>query len=798
MANVVNDRDVLIMGTSPRYSAPTDRGMFITPSSAVFKVSADGATASPASFTFQVTLLNMTGTITFSFSNGMTPTVNGNTVTLSYANMSAVSGTITANITVDGQLYTAIANVAKVADGASGGNGIRGNVDIAAVTSGSVWSDSEAVAALAAAGYGAPQVRDMVTLYKSDRTFGSQKMYNGSAWVAVDYVLNGNVFVKGSILPEAIDTRGLTIKDAQGNVILGSGTGLPTAYAAPGTLNSDLTPSITAAANTAVWTSVSNRPSDDSIKNNLIDLSWWTRGASLPWSQNSEYNSIAKCSPVGGADLLMPGPKGSDDAVWYCKEVTGDGQQGGGWEGPYYALDKTKTYRFVVPIRKISGTSGQAYWGTHEVADLNTTNLNGNPYFAVAGLSNTDRWYLFVGYIYPANSIGNTNDSAGIWDCKTGAKVVNGTNYCFMPDGRSVMHRAYQFYASANAEQAFGRPMINLVDGTEPSLREYLEAAALLNSQQQWTDVNGRPTAYRIVAAGGSANGYNIGPGFYVENTSSATYGAGRSYNLIVIRRSDHVIVYNNSFDVYGDITKAYSLRDILNGYGSDVVVVIYTADEPQNNRLESTLAAAIYRCGASKAVYGSPQFQYRSAYILVGIPGVGEGGGAEAYQGSVGNDPNAWCDIGLTIDRLGNYQVSANYTPRSLSDYGYTGDYNANYTTNTNQLTDGAGLGTTALWSNIAGQANAPASNATVGATIGTNLFGQMNASNISTYIAAAAINLALINKASIGSLSALSAVIGTLRTATSGARTEISDNVIKVFDTSNQLRVRLGDLSL
>jgi hypothetical protein len=796
MASPVNDRDVLIMNASPRFTPPTDRGMFISPTSAMFKVSADGSTASPASFTFQVTLLNMTGAVTFSFSNGMTPTVNGNTVTLSYANMSAVSGTITANITVDGQLYTAIANVAKVADGATGVNGIRGNVDIAAVTSGSVWSDIEAVAALAAAGYGAPQVRDMVTLYKSDRTFGSQKMYNGSAWVAVDYVWNGNVFVKGSILPEAIDTRGLTIKDAQGNVILGSGTGLPAAYAAPGTLNSELTPSIAAAANTAVWTGVSNRPSDDQIKNNLIDLSWWSNGASIPWQQNSEYNYLYNSLNNFG----LPGPKnnGGGDTVWYCQERTNDGQAGGGWDGPYYALDKTKTYRFVVPIRKISGTSGQAYWGTHDVADLNTTNLNGNPYFAVTSLPNTDRWYLFIGYIYPAGSTGNTNDSAGIWDCKTGAKVYNGTNYCFMPDGRQVNHRAYQYYASANAEQLLGRPMINLVDGTEPSLREYFESSAVLNSQQQWTDVNGRPATYRVVAIGGSSGGYNIGPGFYVETTASATYGAGRSYNLIVIRRSDHVVVYNNSFDVYGDITKAYSLRDILNGYGSDVIVVVYSADEPQNNRLESTLAAAMYRCGASKAVYGSPQFKYRSAYILVGIPGVGEGGGAEAYQGAVDSDANAWCDIGLTIDRLGNYQVSANYTPRSLSDYGYTGDYNANYTTNTNQLTDGAGLGTTALWSNIAGQANAPASNATVGATIGTNLFGQMNASNISTFIAGAAIDLALINRASIGSLSALTAVIGTLRTATSGARTEISDNVIKVFDTSNQLRVRLGDLSL
>lgn len=48
--------------------------------------------------------------------------------------------------------------------------------------------------------------------------------------------------------------------------------------------------------------------------------------------------------------------------------------------------------------------------------------------------------------------------------------------------------------------------------------------------------------------------------------------------------------------------------------------------------------------------------------------------------------------------------------------------------------------------------------------------------------------------DKLSVTSLSAVSAVIGTLRNATTGARTEISDNLIQVFDTNNTLRVRIG----
>ena len=48
--------------------------------------------------------------------------------------------------------------------------------------------------------------------------------------------------------------------------------------------------------------------------------------------------------------------------------------------------------------------------------------------------------------------------------------------------------------------------------------------------------------------------------------------------------------------------------------------------------------------------------------------------------------------------------------------------------------------------------------------------------------------------DKLHVSSLSAISATIGTLRTATSGARTEIKDNLIEVYDSHNVLRVRMG----
>jgi hypothetical protein len=51
--------------------------------------------------------------------------------------------------------------------------------------------------------------------------------------------------------------------------------------------------------------------------------------------------------------------------------------------------------------------------------------------------------------------------------------------------------------------------------------------------------------------------------------------------------------------------------------------------------------------------------------------------------------------------------------------------------------------------------------------------------------------------SKISVSSLDAMSATIGTLRTATSGQRLEVTSSVIRVYDSFNVLRVKIGDLS-
>lgn len=67
-------------------------------------------------------------------------------------------------------------------------------------------------------------------------------------------------------------------------------------------------------------------------------------------------------------------------------------------------------------------------------------------------------------------------------------------------------------------------------------------------------------------------------------------------------------------------------------------------------------------------------------------------------------------------------------------------------------------------------------------------------DASITNSKIGTAQINLANINLASIGNLSAISAVIGLLRTTNTGARVEIADNRIEVFYSNNQTAIRMS----
>ena len=81
----------------------------------------------------------------------------------------------------------------------------------------------------------------------------------------------------------------------------------------------------------------------------------------------------------------------------------------------------------------------------------------------------------------------------------------------------------------------------------------------------------------------------------------------------------------------------------------------------------------------------------------------------------------------------------------------------------------------------------------ATNGATIGSNLYGQITSANASTYIANAAIG-----SAQIGSIALIGTGNFSVKTSTAGARMEMDSQVIKVFDVNGVKRIQLGNLDV
>lgn len=178
-------------------------------------------------------------------------------------------------------------------------------------------------------------------------------------------------------------------------------------------------------------------------------------------------------------------------------------------------------------------------------------------------------------------------------------------------------------------------------------------------------------TYFRIIAAGLAAYQINLSgstasgqaPGFYTytptKQTAIATTSSGtfvRSYNVLTINRTTGQTT-SSRFDVFGTTGQGAALTAYLNGLTDSVIVVIATFDEPRNatpnNYLPSSLIAAVQLCGGSSdfgSVTGTPSgiLQYRSAYVLVGIPGIGTGNGIQRYKGTSAPSGDATAVIDL------------------------------------------------------------------------------------------------------------------------------------------------------
>lgn len=150
------------------------------------------------------------------------------------------------------------------------------------------------------------------------------------------------------------------------------------------------------------------------------------------------------------------------------------------------------------------------------------------------------------------------------------------------------------------------------------------------------------------IPPGGTASDYG---GVYDAENGKELHDGSRSYAMSVYDLGTDSFQYHRNYDIYDSSngeSEADRMAQDIEDLGNDKskIVMITTQDEPQTHRLHGDLPAEMYDLGASQRVFGAgdSQFFYRSAYLMVGRPGLGEGNAyIEKYAGEEDRSPDAW-----------------------------------------------------------------------------------------------------------------------------------------------------------
>lgn len=125
MATPVNDRDVLLLGSSQRSVNPLNSALLLSTDAPAFHVTTDGV-ATPATITITAHLIGIIGKASFSAAGATVVNNNDNTATVSFSTVSGPSATITGTVVSNGQTFTTSITISKVVDGTAGGAGPAG------------------------------------------------------------------------------------------------------------------------------------------------------------------------------------------------------------------------------------------------------------------------------------------------------------------------------------------------------------------------------------------------------------------------------------------------------------------------------------------------------------------------------------------------------------------------------------------------------------------------------------------------------------------------------------------------
>lgn len=232
-----------------------------------------------------------------------------------------------------------------------------------------------------------------------------------------------------------------------------------------------------------VFTVVRARQGQPGEGQNLLPIDDWVvgtlgnQGSPARWLANDDSpgNGESRIVLAGSAAGIPLGPFGTSEALWECRSIDGSGANGDGGWNVTVGIDHRLTYRSTVWFR-INQFSGHFYHG----CDLTNTNdlaggANPNPYFNGFGLGGptleVNQWYLAVGIVHGSGYPGASIGIAGIYDPRTGRKILNATEFRNAVGATIQTQRAYHFYDTSTAtRQWMPKPRFEEINGSEPSI----------------------------------------------------------------------------------------------------------------------------------------------------------------------------------------------------------------------------------------------------------------------------------------------------------------------------------------
>ncbi|WP_431167469.1 DUF6443 domain-containing protein [Tenacibaculum halocynthiae] len=251
----------------------------------------------------------------------------------------------------------------------------------------------------------------------------------------------------------------------------------------------------------------------------------------IDWTLNNTTTDFYNHNGSSAQNKIVNGttPFGTTDLLWECKPDAASVADGG-WDTNYFEINRNKTYRYTVWVKKTGSLSnGYTYHAVQNVNNLNGT-ANTNPYFWASKPPQINTWYLMVGVVHPVNYTGVDTGVSGLYDTN-GNKVANGVEYKWSANHTTTRLRNYLAHCTdAATRQYFWSPLFEQIDGGNLTISELVNSNSAISSIAPPKDIVthyeydalGRQTKEYLPYATTNTNG-NIVTG-NVANATNAFY----------------------------------------------------------------------------------------------------------------------------------------------------------------------------------------------------------------------------------------------------------------------------------